>query len=72
VPEPVLFVPLMMAPGVLLLNVWLLKAEASVNALLKPDTLKMALLATTMLAVLVIKPLPLNVSVPALMMVAPL
>ena len=50
------------------LEVWLLP---KVNALLKPATLKMALLASVMPAELVIKPLPLKASVPALMAVAP-
>ena len=72
VPALQLFVPLMMAPGALLLKVWLLKADARVNALLKPETLKIVLLATTMFAVLVIKALPLKANVPALMVVLPL
>jgi hypothetical protein len=63
-----LFVPLMMAPGALLLSVWLLP---KVNALLKPEILKMALLATVMLGVLAMEPLPLNASVPPLTVVAP-
>ena len=71
-PELQLFVPLMMAPGALLLRVWLLKADARVNTLLKPETLNMALLATTMFAVLVIKALPVKANVPALMVVLPL
>jgi hypothetical protein len=72
VPALQLFVPLMMAPVALLPSVWPLNDCAKVNALVNPETLKIAPPATLMLAELVIEPPPVKANVPELIMVDPL
>ena len=62
-----LFVPLMIAPTVLLLKVWLL---TKVKAELKPETSKVAPPAMVRLLVLMVA-LPLKASVPVLTFVVP-